>query len=135
MVGFDLSFRRSDLMPFRRLAIAQLGAIFPEYEVCDFGHIADGGVHFNLVPRTSAGDNPSRIAALRDHVLEMAVRDFGASFSEEHGIGRANQAAYDELTPVAVQKYSAVVAADFARIPAAAVRFGPPGARRETKND
>jgi hypothetical protein len=34
VVGFDLSFRRSDLMPFRRLAIAQLGAIFPEYEVC-----------------------------------------------------------------------------------------------------
>jgi FAD/FMN-containing dehydrogenase len=79
-----------------RLAIAQLGAIFPEYEVCDFGHIADGGVHFNLVPRASAGDNPSRIAALRDHVLEMAVRDFGASFSGEQGIGRANQAAYDE---------------------------------------
>jgi len=105
VVGFDRSFRRSDLTPFRRLAIAQLGAIFPEYEVCDFGHIADGGVHFNLVPRASAGDNPSRRAALRDHVLEMAVRDFGASFSGEHGIGRANQAAYDEPTPVAVQKY------------------------------
>jgi FAD/FMN-containing dehydrogenase len=93
--------------------------------VCDFGHIADGGVHFNLVARASAGDNQSRIAALRDHVLEMAVRDFGASFSGEHGIGRANQAAYDELTPVAVQKYSAAVAAVFAHIPAAAVRFGP----------
>ena len=135
VVGFDLSFRRSDLMPFRRLAIAQLGAIFPEYEVCDFGHIADGGVHFNLVPRTSTGDNPSRIAALRDHVLEMAVRDFGASFSGEHGIGRANQAAYDELTPVAVQKYSAAVAAVFARIPAAAVRFGPPQREERDLND
>jgi FAD/FMN-containing dehydrogenase len=76
----------------------------PEYEVCDFGHIADEGVHFNLVPRISTGDNPSRIAVLRDHVLEMAVRDFGASFSGEHGIGRANQAAYDALTPVAVQR-------------------------------
>jgi FAD/FMN-containing dehydrogenase len=122
-------------MPFPRLAIAQLGAIFPEYEACDFGHIADGGVHFNLVPRTSTGDNPSRIAALRDHVLEMAVRDFGASFSGEHGIGRANQAAYDELTPVAVQKYSAAVAAVFARIPAAAVRFGPPQREERDLND
>jgi FAD/FMN-containing dehydrogenase len=93
--------------------------------VCDFGHIADGGVHLNLVPRASAGDNPSRIAALCDHVSEIAVRDFGASFSGEHGIGRADQAAYDELTPVAVQKYSAAVAAVFARTPAA-VRFGPP---------
>ena len=122
-------------MPFRRLAIAQLGAIFPEYEVCDFGHIADGGVDFNLVPRASMGDNSSRIAALRDHVLEMAVRDFGASFSGQHGIGRVNQAAYDELTPVAVQKYSAAVAAVFARIPAAAVRFGPPEREERDLND
>jgi FAD/FMN-containing dehydrogenase len=111
VVGFDLSFRRSDLTPFRRLAIAQLAAIFPEYEVCDFGHIAEGSVHFNLVPRASTDDNPSWIAALRDHVVEMAVRNFGASFSGGHGIGRTNQAAYDELTPVAVQKYSAAVAA------------------------
>jgi FAD/FMN-containing dehydrogenase len=103
--------------------------------VCDFGHIADGGVHFNLVPRASAGDNPSRIAALRDHVLEMAVRDFGASFSGEQGIGRAIQAAYDELTPVAVQKYSAAVAAVFARRPAAAVRSGPPEGEEIDLND
>jgi hypothetical protein len=58
--------------PSRRLAIAQLAAIFREYEVPDRGHIADGGVHFNLFPRTPMSDNPSRIAALRDHVLEMA---------------------------------------------------------------
>ena len=103
--------------------------------MCDFGHIADGGVHLNLVPRASAGDNPSRIAALRDHVSEIAVRDFGASFSGEHGIGRADQAAYDELTPVAVQKYSAAVAAVFARIPAAAVRFGPPEREERGLND
>jgi hypothetical protein len=69
---------------------------------------------------------------LLDHVLEMVVRDFGASFGGEHGIGRANQAAYDELTPVAVQEYSAAVAAVFAPIPAAAARFGLPGAGRET---
>jgi len=65
----------------------------------------------------------------------MAVRDFGASFSGEHGIGRANQAAYHELTPVAVQKYSAAVAAVFARIPAAAVRFGPPEGEESDLND
>jgi hypothetical protein len=46
----------------------------------------------------------------------MAVRDFGLSLSGEDGIGRANQAAYDERTPAAVQKYSAAVAAVFARI-------------------
>ncbi|HWJ33734.1 MAG TPA: FAD-binding oxidoreductase [Steroidobacteraceae bacterium] len=127
VVGFDLSLHRSEVMPFRRVAIAQLAAIFPEYEVCDFGHIADGGVHFNLVRRRGTDYDPARVTALRDHVLDLAVRDFGASFSGEHGIGRANQAAYDQFTPALVQHYSAAIAAVFARMPAAAVRFGPAG--------
>jgi FAD/FMN-containing dehydrogenase len=128
VVGFDLSFRRSEVMPFRRVAVARLAARFPEFEVCDFGHIADGGVHFNLVQRTSAKVDAGRVDALREDVLQLAVEDFGASFSGEHGIGRANQSAYDRFTPTAIQQYSAAVAAVFARMPAAAVRFGPPAA-------
>ena len=125
VVGFDLSFRRSDVMAFRRLAIARLATTFPEYEVCDFGHVADGGVHFNLVQRVPGASSPERIQALSDHVLDMAVDDFGASFSGEHGIGRANQHAYDHYIPAAIQRYSAAIAAVFARLPAASVRFGP----------
>jgi FAD/FMN-containing dehydrogenase len=84
-------------------------------------HIADGDVHFNLV-RHAAGDyHPVQAVALHDHVVELAVRDFGASFSGEQGIGRANQTAYDHFIPALVQRYSAVVAAVFARVPAAAV--------------
>lgn len=136
VVGFDLSFRRSDVMSFRRAATAHLAARFPEYEVCDFGHVADGGVHFNLVRRAPADGDAVRAAAasdardedLRDEVLTLAVEGFGASFSGEHGIGRANQAAYDKFTPPAIQRYSAQIAAVFARMPAAAVRFGPPPA-------
>jgi len=63
---------------------------------------------------------------LHDHVLERAVRDFGAGLGGKHGIGRANQAAYDELTPAVVRSYSAAAAAVFARMPAAQVRFCPP---------
>jgi FAD/FMN-containing dehydrogenase len=126
VVGFDLSFRRSDVMAFRRVAIAQVATIFPEYEVCDFGHVADGGVHFNLLRRTQETPSPARLAALRHHILDLAVRDFGASFSGEHGIGRANQGVYDHYTPAVTQQYSAAIAALFARLPAAAVRFGPP---------
>lgn len=142
VVGFDLSFRRSQVMAFRRVAVARLAERFPEYEVCDFGHIADGGLHFNLVrsapaPAGAAADavvrdtvvrEAARVDALRDEVLTLAVEKFGASFSGEHGIGRANQAAYDRFTPAPVQRYSAAVAAVFARMPAAAVRFGPPPA-------
>jgi FAD/FMN-containing dehydrogenase len=134
VVGFDLSFRRSEVMSFRRIAIAQLATTFPEYQVCDFGHIADGGVHFNLVQRTRAQVDPARVQWLRDHVLELAVRDFGASFSGEHGIGRANQGAYDQYTPASIQHYSAAIAALFAHMPAAAVRFGPPPAVGESND-
>jgi len=112
-------------MAFRRVASARLAAHFPDYEVCDVGHVADGGVHFNLLQRNNTPPDPGRVAALNDHVLDMTVRDFGASFSGEHGIGRANQRAYDHYIPAAIQHYSAALAAVFASMPAAAVRFGP----------
>ena len=135
VVGFDLSFRRSEVMPFRRIAIAQLHGGFPEFEVCDFGHIGDGGVHFNLIQRHGAKAPAQRLDQLRDHLLNLAVRDFGASFSGEHGIGRANQGAYDHYTPASIQSYSAALAAVFARVPAAAVRFGPPRSVGESDDD
>uniref|UniRef100_B0SZB9 D-lactate dehydrogenase (Cytochrome) n=1 Tax=Caulobacter sp. (strain K31) TaxID=366602 RepID=B0SZB9_CAUSK len=121
VVGFDLSFRRRDLARFRREATAMLEADFPDYALCDFGHVADGGVHFNLVGPA----DPERRAALREAVLVLAVDGFGASFSGEHGLGRAVQDAYDRFTPRLVQDYSAAVAAVFGA-GSAAVRLGPP---------
>jgi len=125
ILGFDLSFHRSEVMQFRRVAIALLATTYPEYEVCDFGHIADGGVHFNLLHHNGAHPDPVREKAVSRRILELAVGDFGASFSGEHGIGRANQEAYDQFTPLSIQQYSAALAAVFARRPAAQVRFGP----------
>lgn len=93
VIGFDLSFPRSKVMAFRRVACARLAAAFPEFEVCDFGHVADGGLHFNLLHAGGPPD-PDRLAALGDLVLNLAVGDFGGSFSGEHGLGRANQEAY-----------------------------------------
>jgi FAD/FMN-containing dehydrogenase len=112
-------------MSFRRVAIARLATTYPEWEVCDFGHVADGGVHFNLLQRRGTAPDPIAMAGMSDHLLDLAVRDFGASFSGEHGIGRANQHAYDHYTPVPIQQYSAAIAAVFARVSAAGVRFGP----------
>jgi FAD/FMN-containing dehydrogenase len=125
VVGFDLSFRRRDLARFRREAVLMLEADFPDYALCDFGHVADGGVHFNLVGPSQKGlTDPERKAALRDAVLTLAVDGFGASFSGEHGLGRAFQDAYDRFTPRLVQEYSAAVAAVFGA-GSAAVRLGP----------
>ena len=124
VLGLDLSFRRSQVMTFRKAAVALVSGEYPEFEVCDFGHIADGGVHFNLVSHAPA-DDEDRMNGLRDRLLEVAINDFGASFSGEHGIGRANQIAYDRYTPAAIQRYSAKVAAVFGTSASAAVRFGP----------
>jgi hypothetical protein len=82
-------------------------------------------VHFNLLRRAGVPNDPARERAVGQRILELAVGDFGASFSGEHGIGRANQAAYDQFTPLSIRQYSAAIAAVFARRPAAQVRFGP----------
>jgi hypothetical protein len=124
VVGFDLSFRRRDLARFRAEAAAMLERDFPDYALCDFGHVADGGVHFNLVGPADAAKTAGRRTALREAVLTLAVDGFGASFSGEHGLGRAFQDAYDRFTPRRVQDYSAAVAAVFGT-GSAAVRLGP----------
>ncbi len=124
VVGFDLSFRRRDLARFRAEATVVLERDFPDYALCDFGHVADGGVHFNLVGLADPAKAAGRRTALREAVLTLAVDGFGASFSGEHGLGRAFQDAYDRFTPRLVQDYSAAVAAVFGT-GSSAVRLGP----------
>ena len=79
---------------------ADMPQAFPEVTICDFGHIGDGGVHFNLVvPKDSASASDTDFERrLRDWVFAIAVKDFNGSFSAEHAIGRKNQAYYDLYT-------------------------------------
>jgi FAD/FMN-containing dehydrogenase len=109
LIAFDLSFRRGDIMVFRDHMKAEMPGIFPDVAICDFGHIGDGGVHFNLVV---AKDDARAADAgferrLRDWVISVAVEQFGGSFSAEHAIGRKNQAYYDLYTPDTVRKLAA----------------------------
>lgn len=98
IAAFDLSFARGDLAPFRIEARAMLARDFPAVRVCDFGHIGDGAVHFNLVWPEGAPSAEEHKAA-RQAVVTLAVDGFGGSFSAEHGIGRRNQDFYDRFTP------------------------------------
>jgi len=109
LVAFDLSFRRGDVMAFRQRMAAELAKRFPGVVPCDFGHVADGGLHFNLVipaPIASTAD-PAMERDLREAVLAIATGEFGGSFSAEHAIGRKNQAAYDRFTPPAIRALAA----------------------------
>jgi FAD/FMN-containing dehydrogenase len=100
LIAFDLSFRRGDIMAFCDRMKDEMPHIFPEVTICDFGHIGDGGVHFNLVVPKDSGSAADKDfeRRLRDWVFAIAVQDFNGSFSAEHAIGRKNQAYYDLYT-------------------------------------
>lgn len=93
LVGLDLSFRRGDVMRFRAQMSHVLAKEFPTVEICDFGHIGDGGVHFNLLVacETAGTVDAAWVDALRDRVISIAVEEHRGSFSAEHGLGRRNQ--------------------------------------------
>lgn len=101
VVGLDLSFKRGEVMRFRERMVDLLTAKYPQVGICDFGHIGDGGIHFNLVvPRNLDGTVDMELAArLRSLVTEIAVEEHGGSFSAEHGIGRSNKQIYERYTP------------------------------------
>lgn len=123
VLGFDLAFERGAVLPFRNGMIAALAGEFPEYRVCDFGHLGDGGVHFSLLrPHTSAA---ARDEAVSDYVFDSAVRRYGGSFSGEHGIGRANQHIYDRYTPALQQQIAGALTSLLSAQSTGAVRFGP----------
>ncbi len=107
VVGFDLAVRRADIPRFRRHMKASLAGQFADFRVCDFGHIGDGGLHFNLLAKTPA--DAARVAALREFVIGQLVREFGGSFSGEHGLGRANQDWYDRYKPAEQRRFAGAI--------------------------
>lgn len=100
LFAFDLSFRRGDVMRFIDQMKYEIPRRYSGLTICDFGHVGDGGVHFNLVmDRTDprAGDAGFE-QGLRDWVVGVAVEDFAGSFSAEHAIGRRNHGMYQRYT-------------------------------------
>jgi FAD/FMN-containing dehydrogenase len=109
LIAFDLSFRRGDIMRFIGQMRTEMPRRFPGVTICDFGHVGDGGVHFNLVldkadPRAS---DPAFEQNLRDWVFQVAVEDFAGSFSAEHAIGRRNQGMYARYTESQLRRLAA----------------------------
>jgi FAD/FMN-containing dehydrogenase len=125
LIAFDLSFRRGDIMRFLDHMKDEMPSSFPDVTICDFGHIGDGGVHFNLV----VGKDDPRLAdaafeaSLREYVFSVAVERFGGSFSAEHAIGRKNQAFYDKYTPAELHSLASGLKAITSPGPLGAMRF------------
>jgi FAD/FMN-containing dehydrogenase len=109
----DLSLPITKLAQFVERAAAWLDANVPDGRLVAYGHVGDGNLHFNL--NQAPGCDREQFLAREGTVkraLHDLVRDFGGSFSAEHGIGRlktgelARYAAPAELHVMRAIKYA-----------------------------
>ncbi len=115
IVGCDIALRRGDVGRFREVIGGEIAEHFPGLKLCDFGHVGDGGLHFNLVwPHARGAPPPGLLEAARAHVFRAVVERFDGSFSAEHGIGPRNQAYYDRFTDPAERALAGRVQSLFA---------------------
>jgi D-lactate dehydrogenase (cytochrome) len=72
----------------------------PDGRLVAYGHVGDGNLHFNLnqAPGSSRDTFLAREAAIKRVIHDM-VRDFGGSFSAEHGIGRLKVGELERYAP------------------------------------
>lgn len=105
VIGCDIALRRGDVMRFRVDVVARLAAAAPMLQLHDFGHIGDGGLHYNLVwPADVAPFDPVVAERARAIVFDAACNDYGGSFSAEHGIGPVNLHYYARFAPAAERR-------------------------------
>ncbi len=125
VVACDISLKRGDVMRFREQMIAKLAEIAPQLVLHDFGHIGDGGMHFNCVwPKDAGPFDPAAGEAAKDAIFSACVESFGGSFSAEHGIGPVNAQYYARFTPEAVRDLSGQIQDLLAPMPLGRVDFG-----------
>lgn len=90
LVAFDVAVPRSSVPALRTNALALLAERAPQAELCDFGHLGDGGVHLNvLFPHGVVAPLGAALDELRLEMFDI-VADLGGTFSAEHGLGPRN---------------------------------------------
>ena len=84
----DVSVSTSSAAEFIRVTIAAVSAVLPSARPIPFGHLGDGNLHFDF--QMARGEDMAQFLARWDEIQRIVhdvVRDFGGSFSAEHGIG------------------------------------------------
>lgn len=110
VIACDIALRRGDVMRFRSDVGARLAELAPHLVLHDFGHVGDGGLHFNLVwPHEGAPFDAALAEQARALVFAAAVERYGGSFSAEHGVGPTNQAYYARFVPAAERRLAGAV--------------------------
>ena len=115
-------------MEFRKRAIDIVASDFSYLTVIDFGHIADGGVHFNLVwpHAASRAYDVAVVSDLRDRIYALVVEQLGGSYSAEHGVGPHNATYYQRYTDADAKRIAGAIknTLDPARL-CGSVDYGP----------
>ena len=85
----DLAVRISDVPAFLDDVDRAVGQLYPDFEICWFGHIGDGNVHLNILkpPGLSVTAFYERCDAMSPELFQL-VAARGGSISAEHGVGR-----------------------------------------------
>ena len=84
----DISVPVSRLPEFLVRASDWVAANVPDSLLIAYGHAGDGNLHFNICGVAGAAPALQAQADSIKRVIHDLVRDFGGSFSAEHGIGR-----------------------------------------------
>jgi FAD/FMN-containing dehydrogenase len=106
----DISVTITALPDFVEKASRWVENNVPDGRLVVYGHVGDGNLHFNLnqAPGSDSNTFLAREPAIRRAIHDL-VREFGGSFSAEHGIGRLK---VDELehyaSPVEIDLMRAV---------------------------
>ncbi|WP_176590300.1 FAD-binding oxidoreductase [Sphingobium sp. EM0848] len=125
VIACDIAMRRGDVMRFRHHMAGILARETPGLIPHDFGHVGDGGLHYNLVWSEERGPlDPSLADRARTLVFDTVVHDFGGSFSAEHGIGPRNIAHYPRFVPAALRRLAGEIQYVMAPTPIGRVDFG-----------
>ena len=96
----DVSVPIDSLAQFVQRASQWVAGNVPDGRLVAYGHVGDGNLHFNLnqAPGTSADAFLARKDAI-ERAIHDIVRDFGGSFSAEHGIGQLKVAELERYAP------------------------------------
>ena len=96
----DISVTITALPGFVHKASDWVQANVPDGRLVVYGHVGDGNLHFNLnqAPGSDATDFLAREPAIKRAIHDL-VREFGGSFSAEHGIGRLKVEELERYAP------------------------------------
>jgi FAD/FMN-containing dehydrogenase len=98
VIALDVSVPRDRFVRFRNEARAVVRRLAEHVLVADFGHVGDGGVHFNMIWPIEVPYRDDKVEALRRAVYDIVSAHKG-SFSAEHGVGPFNARHYTEYVP------------------------------------